>query len=116
VLADLREGGYTLSVITRVEIHHHRVGPHPITLADKLWVTPTPPEALQEEIRANRDELLAAACVLASPVPWLEVLTRRYQERRAPLVMLAANVAGFMALHPARDGPRLERAIRAALR
>jgi hypothetical protein len=118
VLADLLRRGYTLDVRTRVEAHDHKVGSQSITYADKLLVrgdeslTPDLREAVQE----HRDELLAAACVIRPPVAWLDFLVGRYRESRAPLGMLAANVAAFIGLHPAHDGPRLESIIEEALR
>jgi hypothetical protein len=118
VLDELLRRGYTLSAVTRVDVHHHKVGPQPITCAEKLWVEGPRelPEELREAIRANRDELLAAACVIRPPVGWLDFLVGRYRENRAPLGMLAANVAAFIGLHPAHDGPLLEAIIEEALR
>jgi hypothetical protein len=101
-----------------VDVHAHKVGPQPITCADKLQVRgnePLPPD-LSEAIAAHRDELLAAACVIRPPVGWLSFLVRRYRDGRAPLAMLAANVAAFMGTHPAHDGPRLEPMIEEALK
>jgi hypothetical protein len=109
--------GFTFTVRTRVEVHEHRIGPHPITYADKLQVRghkPVPPE-LREAMVTHRDELLAAACVIRPPVGWLEFLVGRYCEGRAPLKMVAANVAAFIGSHPAHDGPRLEAIIEEAL-
>jgi hypothetical protein len=110
VLAELHRQGYRVAVITRVDVHHHKVGPQPITYAARLWVeTPQPlTDDLRGAIRAKRDELLAAACVLSPPVPWIATLVRRYRAGGTPLAMLAANVAAFMQLHPAHDGPGLE--------
>jgi hypothetical protein len=118
VLADLIRRGYTLDVRTRIEVHEHRIGPHPITYADKLLVRGDDPLAphLREAVRGHRDELLAAACVIRPPAGWLEFLVARYRDGRAPLGMLAANVAAFIGLHPAHDGPRLEAIIEEALR
>jgi hypothetical protein len=132
VLDELLRCGYTLSVKTRVELHAHKVGPQSLTYADRLYVEG--PRFLTDDlrgaIRANRDELLAAACVLNPPARWLRVLVERYlsgcavEVRRegwkgpypVRLVMLAANVVGFVGLHPADDGPRLEPIIEEALR
>jgi hypothetical protein len=118
VLDELMHQGYTLAVRTRVEVHDHRDGPQPITYAHKLQVrgdTPIPPD-LREAIREHRDELLAAACVIRPPVGWLDSLVKSYRRGRAPLAMLAANVASFCAQHPAHDGPRLEPIIEEVLR
>jgi hypothetical protein len=118
VLDELLSRGYSLSVITRVEEVRHKVGAQYITYADKVYVKgpENPPEDLLQAIRANRDALLAAACVLEPPVPWLQLLTRRYSEGAAPLSMLAANVASFMGLHPAHDGARLQPIVEEVLR
>ena len=109
--------GYTFGVRTRVVVHDHKVGPQPITYADKLQVLgvePLPPD-LSEAVAAHRDELLAAACVIRPPVSWLAFLVGRYRVGRAPLRMLPANVAAFVGLHPAHDGPRLVPIIRNVL-
>ena len=118
VLAELQRRGHRVSVITRVDVHEHRLGPQPISYADKLWIrTPQPlTDELRAAIRANRDELLAAACVLDPPVPWLATLVRRYRTGRANRVMLANNVAAFMGLHPGEEGPRLAPIIEEVLR
>jgi hypothetical protein len=134
VLAALQCRGHRLSVITRVEVHEHKVGTQAVTYADKLHVS-TPAklpltDELRDAIRANRDELLAAACVLAQPVPWLRVLVERYRSGeeqvvrrdgwkgpyRVRLAMVAANVASFMGLHPREDGPRFAPIIQEVLR
>jgi hypothetical protein len=132
VLEELLRSGYTLSVQTRSEVHDHKVGARAITCADQLYVEG--PQALSDdlraEIKANRDELLAAACVIRPPVPWMRVLVERYRTGEAVEVrregwtgpylirlgMVAANVAGFIGLHPANDGPRLEPIIEEVLR
>ena len=117
-LEELLVRGYTLEVQTRVEAHDHKVGAQSITYGDKLLVRglePLPPD-LREAVADHRDELLAAACVIRPPVGWLEFLIGRYREGRAALGMLAANVATFIGLHPACDGPRLEAIIEEALR
>jgi hypothetical protein len=109
VLDELMRQGYTVGVKTRVDVYEHKVGPHPVTYAHKLVVRPAGlPDELREAVREHRDELLAAACVIRPPVPWLAVLVDRYLEGRATLAMLAANLAGFCGLHPAHDGARLE--------
>jgi hypothetical protein len=113
--------GYRLTVRTRIEVHDHKLqvrGDDPI------------PPHLAEEIRAHRDELLAAACVIDPPVSWLRVLVERCRSGREMevrregwrgpyrirLAMVAANVAAFIGLHPNEDGPLLERIIEEALR
>jgi hypothetical protein len=118
VLTELRALGYALSVITCVDVHGHKVGPQPITYADKLWVEgpETLPDELRAAIREHRDELLAVTCVInPPPVRWLRILVGRCRSGRAVVPMLAANVAGFMGLHPGEDGPRLEPIIEEAL-
>jgi hypothetical protein len=124
VLAELLREGYTLDVKTRVEAHDHKVGAQAITYADKLLVLgdePLTPD-LRVAVREHRDELLAAACVIRPPEPWLRILVERHGTSeavevkrdgwngpyRVRLAMLAANVAAFIGLHPAHDGPRLE--------
>ncbi len=118
VLEELRRGGYTQAVITRVEVHEHRIGPHPITYADRLRVSPPPPEPLQEEIHEHRDLLLAAACVINPPSEprWVGILVQRARKDPKLTAMLAANIAPFCDLHPAQDGPRLVPIIGCALR
>jgi hypothetical protein len=113
VLAELQRWGHRVSVITRVDVHAHSKGPQPITYADKLWITTPQPltDELRDAIHAHRDELLAAACVIAPPVPWLATLVGRYWDGRANLAMLANNVAAFMGLHPGEDGPRFAQII-----
>jgi hypothetical protein len=117
-MAELRFRGHRLVVITRVDVHHHKTGPQPITSAEKLWVSTPPPltDDLRASIRAHRDELLAVACVINPPVPWMRVLVERYRNgRTVPLAMVAANVAAFIGLDPATAGPRLVPIIREAL-
>jgi hypothetical protein len=132
VLEELEGGGYTLDVRTRVELSEANGGAHSITYADKLLIKG--PSALTPELREvvaeYRDELLAAACVMDPPVSWLRVLVDRYYSGYAVevrrigwkgpyqvrLAMIAANVAAFIGLHPAHDGPRLEAIIEEALR
>ena len=118
VLAELLVRGYSLDVQTRIEAHGHKVGAQTVTYGDKLLVRggePLPPD-LRAAVADHRDELLAAACVIRPPVGWLNFLVGRYREGRAALSMLAANVAAFVGLHPAYDGPRLEAIIEEALR
>jgi hypothetical protein len=131
--AELLRRGYTLTVQTRVETTvRPGVGAHTLTVADRLYVEG--PEVLPDDLRQavleHRDELLAAACVIRPPVPWLRVLVERYHSGtethvrrkgwkgpcRVRLGMVAANVASFMGLHPGEDGPRLEPIIEEALR
>jgi hypothetical protein len=116
VLADLLRLGYTLDVRTRIEAHDHKVGAQTITYADKLLVRADEPltPGLRKAVQEHRDELLAAACVIRPPVEWLDFLVGRYRDGRAPPGMLAANVAAFIGLHPAHDGPRLEEIIEEA--
>lgn len=131
-LHTLLEAGRVLDVQTRVEVGEDHGGAHVVTYGDKLLVRghgALTPE-LRVLVRENRDELLAAACVMRPPVPWLRVLVDRYRTgyeievRRAGwkgpyrirLAMVAANVATFIGLHPAHDGPRLEPIIEEALR
>ena len=128
VLDELLQCGYTISAITRAEVHEHKVGTQTVTYADKLYVEG--PQTLADDLRAaireRRDELLAVACVISPPVPWMRVLVERYlagqevEVRRegwkgpyqVRLAMVAANVAGFIELHPTHDGPRLESIIK----
>ncbi len=131
-LRTLLEAGYVLDVRVRVEVSEEHGGTHAVTYADNLLVRgayPLTPE-LREIVREHRDELLAAACVIRPPVPWLRVLVDRYRTGyevevrrsgwkgpyRVRLAMVAANVAAFIGLHPAHDGPRLEPIIEEALR
>ena len=116
-LTEFLDRGYTLSVRTRVEVNDHKVGAQPITYGDKCTVRglEAPPEYLREAMRTHKKELLAAACVIAPPVPWVAFLVNRCRAGRAPLAMLAANVAAFIGLHPASDGPRLKPIIEEAL-
>ncbi len=131
-LRTLLEAGYVLDVRVRVEVSEEHGGAHSVTYADNLLVkghTALTPE-LRAVVREYRDELLAAACVIRPPVPWLRVLVDRYRTGyevevrrggwkgpyRIRLAMVAANVAAFLGLHPAHDGPRLEPIIEEALR
>jgi hypothetical protein len=85
VLDELMRQGYTVGVKTRVDVYEHKVGPHPVTYAHKLVVRPAGlPDELREAVREHRDELLAAACVIRPPVPWLAVLVDRYLEGEPP--------------------------------
>jgi hypothetical protein len=118
ILAEMLERGYSISVRTRREVHEHKVGVHAITYADKLVVRgpeKLPPD-VHDAVLVHRDELLAAASVMNPPVGWLEVLIRRHREGRTPLRMLAANVAAFVGLNPAHDGPKLAAIIKEALK
>jgi hypothetical protein len=132
VIHTLLEAGHTLDVRTRVEAGEDHGGAHVVTYGDKLLVRgheDLTPE-LRDLVRKYRDELLAAACVMRPPVPWLRVLVDRYRAGyeievrrggwkgpyRIRLAMVAANVAAFIGLHPAHDGPRLEPIIEEALR
>ncbi len=103
---------------TRVEAHAHKVGVQYVTYADKLLVKGgecLPPD-LREAVAEHRAELLAAACVLAPPVPWVAALVENCRAGRARLAMLAANAAAFVGLHPTHDGARLQPVIEEALR
>ena len=133
-LAELLESGYTLSVETRVDVHDHKIGPHPVTYADAL-VTAGPervPDHLREAIAANKPLLLAAACVLDPPTPWLRGLVKLCKsgavfasgrtapggepiECRITPGVLAANIAAFVGLDPIYDAHRIETVLRAAL-
>lgn len=107
----LASNGYTLGVETRFEDH--------TTYADKLVIEghQEPPPEIMAALRQRtyRDELLAVACVVDPPVPWLAELLRRHKsgyeyvwesrkeaDGKSPLVTrislkcLAANVAGFV--------------------
>jgi hypothetical protein len=133
-LDELLDRGYTLSVETRVEVHDHKVGAHPITYADRLLVTGPDrvPDHLRETIVADKPLLLAAACILDPPTPWLRVLVRHcktgvvfissttaaggeHLEYRITPDVLAANLAGFVGLDPIDDASRIEPVVRAAL-
>ncbi len=125
VLAELLERGYSLSVETRVAVHDHKIGPHPVTYADCLLIAGDArvPDHLREAIVANKPLLLAAACVLDPPTPWLRELVRRcrtapsgeYLEYRITPGVLASNIAPFVGLDPVRDAHRIETVLRAAL-
>src|SRR5215213_4817471 len=108
-LDELLVRGYTLEVQTCIRVHEHKVGAQSITYGDKLLVRGLEPlpHDLRQAVLDHRDELLAAACVIKPPVGWLDFLVGRCREGRASIGMLAANVASFIELHPARDGPRL---------
>ncbi len=115
-----------------MEVSDDHGGTHAITYADELLLRgggePTP--ELRALVHDHRVELLAAACVMRPPVPWLRVLVDRYRSGyeievrrsgwkgpyRIRLAMVAANVAAFIGLHPAHDGPRLEPIIEEVLR
>jgi hypothetical protein len=132
-LREAMRQGYTLTVRTRTEVAERPgAGTHVVTYADKLQIRghkPVPPE-LRSAMVAHRDELLAAACVIRPPVPWVQILVERYLTGseevvrregwkgpyRVRLAMVAANVAAFIGLHPAHDGERLEPIIEEALR
>jgi hypothetical protein len=144
ILDELLDRGYRLSVTTRVEVTHHKVGTQRTTYGDRLRVegAKPPPEELTSAIAENLDELLAATCIIEPPVPWLAELVKRCRERHTmhthrlipyrkregtvalkraaatttitPLT-LAANTASFIALDPAHDALRLEPIIREAL-
>jgi hypothetical protein len=110
VLDELLRRGYTLSVKTRVELHAHKVGPQSLTYADRLYVEG--PRFLTDDlrgaIRANRDELLAAACVLNPPAPWLQVLSE-HDEPMTPTEVADALGKSFNAVkqrlwHMSTDG------------
>ncbi len=133
VRAELLRRGYTLTAQTRVETTVRQgVGVHALTVGDRLYVEGSEalPEDLRQAVREHRDELLAAACVIRPPVPWLRVLVECYRSGtethvrrqgwqgpyRVRLGMVAANVASFIGLHPGEDGPRLEPIIEEALR
>jgi hypothetical protein len=125
-LRELLERGYSLSVETRVEVHDHKDGPHPVTYADRLLVVGPErvPDHLREAIAANKPLFLAAACVLNPPTtaPWLRILVDRCAkgavftvsgvEYRASTRVLAANVAAFVGLDPIDDAYRVEPIVR----
>ncbi len=130
-LRELLGRGYSLTVKTRVVVHDHRDGPHPITYADKLIVTGPErvPDHLRDEIAANKPLFLAAACILNPPTPWLRDLSGRcksgvvfgttgeeHVEYRITPEVLAANIAGFVGLNAVNDAHRIEPIVRAALR
>jgi hypothetical protein len=135
VLTELLERGYSLSAETRVEVHDHKVGAHPITYADRLLVTGPGrvPDHLRETIVADKPLFLAAACILEPPTPWLVELVRRcktgvlcFSGRTAPSGeplecrinpdVLAANITAFVGLDPIDDAHRIEHVVRATLR
>ncbi len=122
-LAELLGRGYSLSVETRVHVHEHKVGAHPITYAERLLVAGPErvPDHLRTTLVVDKPLFLAAACILDSPTPWIRYLVRRCRTgdeqagcRITPDV-LAANLAGFVGLCPIADAPRLASVIRAAL-
>ena len=117
-LDELLVRGYALEVQTCIKVYEHKVGAQSITYGDKLLVRGLEPlpHDLRQAVTDHRDELLAAACVISPPVGWLDFLVERCREGRASVGMLAANVASFIGLHPAQDGPRLEAMIEEALR
>ena len=134
-LTELFDRGYKLSVETRVAVHDHKVGAHPITYADRVLVTGPErvPDHLREAIVADKPLFLAAACILEPPTPWLRDLARRCRtgvvfvssrtmtggeqvEYRITPDLLAANIAGFVGLDPVTDASRVEPMVRAALR
>jgi hypothetical protein len=132
ILTELHARGYTLGVLTRVDVlERGEKDAHACTYADKLVVRgrePLPAE-LRVAVAEHRDDLLAAACVLGPPVGWLQVLVERYRSGheeivrrdgwrgpyRVGLAMLAANVAAFLGQHPAHDGLRYEGVLNRAL-
>lgn len=128
-LGELLERGYRLSVETRVEVHNHKVGPHPVTYADQLLVAgpESVPDHLRETITANKPLFLAAACVLEPPAspPWLRLLVDRCAkgvvfavsgvEYLVTTRVLAANVAALAGLDPIDDAHRIEPVVQAAL-
>lgn len=122
-LAELLERGYSLSVETRVEVHDHKVGAHPITYADRLLVAGSAPvpDHLRDTIIANKPLLLAAACILDPPTPWLRGLVARCKtgEKQAgcPIKpdVLAANIACFVGLDPVADAHKIDPVVQAML-
>jgi hypothetical protein len=133
-LAELLDRGYTLSVETRVEVHDHKVGAHPITYAGRLLVTGKNrvPDHLREMIIAHKPLFLVAACILDPPTPWLVGLSKRCKtgavfissttaaggerlEYRITPDVLAANLAGFVGLDPVDDARVIETVVRIAL-
>ncbi len=134
-LVELLERGYSLSVKTRVHVHDHKVGPHPVTFADRLLVDGPErvPDHLRETIVADKPLFLAAACVLDPPTPWLRGLVKHCKtgvafdsgrtapsgeslECRITPGVLAANIAAFVGLDPIDDAVRIKPVVRAALR
>ncbi len=123
VLVELLKRGYSLSVETRVEVHDHKVGAHAITYAERLLVTGPErvPDPLRDAIAADKSLLLAAACVLNPPTPWLRELVRRCRTAPSgecleyPITtgVLAANIAAFVGLDP--NDAHVEKVVRAAL-
>lgn len=122
-LAELLERGYSLSVETRVEVHDHKVGAHPITYADRLLVTGPErvPDHLRKALVEDKPLFLAAACILDSPTPWIRDLVRRCRtgDKQAGCQIttdvLAANLACFVGLSPIADACRLSSVVKAAL-
>jgi hypothetical protein len=134
-LAELLERGYSLSVETRVDVHDHKVGAHPITYAERLLVAGPEcvPDHLRKTIVANKPLFLAAACILNPPTPWLRDLSERCSTAVVFYLgkstkggdciaycitpdVLAVNVAAFVGLNAVEDRDRLEPIVRAALR
>jgi hypothetical protein len=111
-LRKLKCRGYTLAPKTLVVVHHHRLGPHSITYADKLLISGGPgplDNSLREAVREHQPCLLAAACVQRPPIGWLRTLTDCYRAGKVSLAVLSANVAGFLGRYEkASDGLKFE--------
>ncbi|MCA1719323.1 MAG: hypothetical protein LC781_21710 [Actinobacteria bacterium] len=122
-VAELLDRGYDLSVETRIEVHDHKVGAHPITYADQLLVTGPErvPDHLRETIVSDKPLFLAAACILNPPTPWLRGLVAccKTGEKQAGRLItpdvLAANIACFVGLDPVVDAHKIEPVVRAML-
>jgi hypothetical protein len=115
----LLDRGYVLAPKCRRRLYEHRTGPGETLQAEKLLVSGGPgalDEELRERVRTHQPELLAAACVMATPSDWMAFLVDRYRAGRLPLHTLAANVAGLMGKDPLEDGRRLEVIIEETLR
>lgn len=111
--------GYRLEVLTRIEETPHPVGVLRTVYGDRLKVSGWPrpiPEDVREAIRENKPLLLAAAAAAEPPTPWVAALMTRYAEGQIDLRTVAANLASFARLDPARDAARIGALARAALK
>jgi hypothetical protein len=143
-LKELERQGFSLTVMTRVEVTHHKLGTVHTTYGGKIRLRgpEAPPDELRQVLIDHPDEAKAALCVLDPPVPWIAELVRRADEGRrmettrlVPYVKrdksvglrtepvttvvgpetLAANIASFIGLSATHDRARLEPVVCEAL-